>query len=1208
MDHLFDGELVARWSLFGINVLVQLAIICGLALAAAVFLRRRPAERHALLLGALLLIVGTPVLLSLIPAGSVGLVRLPLTDAAMPTPGQLDSPPSADRSRERLAGSASPSSVTDSPAMLSAHETDSPPAQQRGSLVAEAHDIPAANGNRLVANATESKFAANSISNSVRARTVGWLRFVPAILMLCSLGTLFLLGRLVRGSYRLRLILREAGPISSPRPNQIFADVCRSLGIQTPPPLVESPGISVPCAAGIWKPRVLLPGGLCESLSSETLEQLLRHEAAHIVRHDPAVVLLQNLAGALFWIHPLIHVLNRQLARSREELCDNHVLGLSDPHDYGRTLLRMAERGARPRLIHGSVGLFTSAWRLESRIAGILDENRILTTDVTASRRGALAGLLILIAAAAAVGSVSPATEPLPNLSPQNEASRRATDSSSFVDLSPPATIPLEFAMVQPATAAGEAPSIPRAGAELDRGRVDDPKEKMRLLDMLAEADRANRDSIATWTGSGTFSASRAWGHGPDSGSSRVVRQAQLNFSIDRKANRLFVEWKDVLPPRLVGAAGESGKLLTRNLSRFRSIVNNEEWLDFRAALPYRGDELPLFQFDASVNPRVLMIHPALAAQSAIQESEGLINPTLWTSTNGVRVNSHEPFFAGHHQWAKAWDQKARESGKEPNAFTYCDVLRQERKTGPVLVVRRFTSHTEKPVRHAPDTMTCELTFDERFAFALTRCEYFLGRKTMESAEIDYQKRGVSPVPIRFLRKSYEVAGASQPAESIEIKLERSEVNQAIAASEFDVGRLGLQEGDRILNRQHDRRFVIEQGRWSPVEKPPKERPDWQAQSATSLWSNAFTGAEWNDLVRGSVEIGNRLQEVNIDELSPADRKAHFDRNRAFWESQAERYITLHPFQDDAHHKHLTGLNCLAEVIRMEYAGAACERAARMLLKEKTLKGEHQMFALLLAYSSPASLAAETVLRGMIEKSESRPTQAQARMSLAKCLARNAQRKRMMAALPAHTRRVVEDYGEWYANRLEEVDPDAAEAEAEKLWQQVIDDYSTEGSLVENGSLTQQARRDLLCLQRAVGRRAPEITGTDFSNKPLRLSETDGKVRVLMFWGNWCGPCRRHYAHLRDLMARHANAPFEVLGVCSDKNRDAIRKPVEAGDVTWRFWWDGNDERWRIHKEWGLMGAPFFFVLDKEGIVRFAELRGSELGEAVDLLLKETRE
>ena len=72
--------------------------------------------------------------------------------------------------------------------------------------------------------------------------------------------------------------------------------------------------------------------------------------------------------------------MNAQLARAREEVCDDYVLRCGDPCGYARTLLKLSERLPQAygtdTASAGSVGLMDARWTLQDRIAGLLDPRR----------------------------------------------------------------------------------------------------------------------------------------------------------------------------------------------------------------------------------------------------------------------------------------------------------------------------------------------------------------------------------------------------------------------------------------------------------------------------------------------------------------------------------------------------------------------------------------------------------------------------------------------------------------------------------------------------------------------------------------------------------------------------------------------------------------------------------------------------------------
>ncbi len=120
-------------------------------------------------------------------------------------------------------------------------------------------------------------------------------------------------------------------------------------------------------------------------------------------------------------------------------------------------------------------------------------------------------------------------------------------------------------------------------------------------------------------------------------------------------------------------------------------------------------------------------------------------------------------------------------------------------------------------------------------------------------------------------------------------------------------------------------------------------------------------------------------------------------------------------------------------------------------------------------------------------------------------------------------------------------DPDALSKEAERFFDRVVEQYA--GIAGKSGKLGEAAEKELFRLrQLAVGRPAPDVEGEDVDGKRFRLSDYRGKVVVLTFSGNWCGPCRAMYPHERNLVERMKGRPFELLSVNTDEDKATLRK------------------------------------------------------------------
>lgn len=223
---------------------------------------------------------------------------------------------------------------------------------------------------------------------------------------------------------------------------------------------------------------------------------------------------------------------------------------------------------------------------------------------------------------------------------------------------------------------------------------------------------------------------------------------------------------------------------------------------------------------------------------------------------------------------------------------------------------------------------------------------------------------------------------------------------------------------------------------------------------------------------------------------------------------------------------------------------------------------------------------------------------------------------------------------------LRQCDPRALEAEAERLFEEVISDYAdvphitpraryleellrkptpapnekpltaTERRKIEErlarisktlGEEAEARLDDMFNL--AVGKPAPEIEGVDVDGKPFKLSDYKGKVVMLVFWGSWCAPCLAQVPHERELVERLKGQPFALLGVDCEETKDAARAVMARERMTWPNWFDGAQGTGPIAERYHIRGFPRVFVLDARGIIRMRAASSVGLDEAVDRLL-----
>jgi thiol-disulfide isomerase/thioredoxin len=139
----------------------------------------------------------------------------------------------------------------------------------------------------------------------------------------------------------------------------------------------------------------------------------------------------------------------------------------------------------------------------------------------------------------------------------------------------------------------------------------------------------------------------------------------------------------------------------------------------------------------------------------------------------------------------------------------------------------------------------------------------------------------------------------------------------------------------------------------------------------------------------------------------------------------------------------------------------------------------------------------------------------------------------------------------------------------------------------------------------AIGSAAPDWRLKTVEGETAALSELRGKVVVLDFWANWCGPCRKLEPLFDQLAREYQSKPvkFFTVSVWPDQDFDA-RVYLKERKMATAFL-IGDDP---VAKDYGIWGLPTYFVIDPAGKVSYIHVLLSVDPEPLEKRLREAIE
>jgi thiol-disulfide isomerase/thioredoxin len=140
------------------------------------------------------------------------------------------------------------------------------------------------------------------------------------------------------------------------------------------------------------------------------------------------------------------------------------------------------------------------------------------------------------------------------------------------------------------------------------------------------------------------------------------------------------------------------------------------------------------------------------------------------------------------------------------------------------------------------------------------------------------------------------------------------------------------------------------------------------------------------------------------------------------------------------------------------------------------------------------------------------------------------------------------------------------------------------------------------------GEQIPAFTATLKNGEEFSLSDLQGNMVLLDFWGSWCGPCRAKNPDLVNIYDQYHGKKFkdfkdfEIVSVGIDKKEAAWKKAIDRDNLHWNHhildvatnlkFFNGV-----VAKEFGVKEVPSNYLLNAKGEIVGVNLKMHELEE-----------